>query len=306
MNARLWTVTAILLVGAVLECSLAFAGDGIHWVDVQIPPYHHIETEDPESSPEGLEAQKGITDRLLELLTEALPQYSHDISVVPTPRLLHALEDGPNVCNPSMKITPERQEYIVFSRYPSIIAPSNGITIRADERARFGEPPVSLEALMNKPELILGIEFGRAYGPGIDEVLARHSTSGSVYERYSSPAYSGLIQMLRRERVDYVLGFPMEFSYVGETQQLNDDIAFLPLEEPRDYAFSYIGCSRTDTGRELIASIDEALAEIRGTDAYREAIERWLPEIVHESFRRQYREDFLTHQRPADKSYSHQ
>ncbi|TDT41788.1 uncharacterized protein (TIGR02285 family) [Halospina denitrificans] len=300
MNRLRWVALAIVLLGAASKSGLAFASEEIHWVDVRIPPYHHIETGDQNASAEALEAQKGITDRLLELLAEALPDYTHKRTIVPTPRLLRSLEEGQNVCNPAMKITPERQEYIVFSRRPSIIAPSNGITIRAEDQNRFGEPPVALERLMNDPDLVLGIEFGRAYGPKIDKLLARYKTSGSVYEWFSSPAYSGLVQMLTRERVDYVLGFPMEFSYVKETRKLQREIAFLPIRESREFSYSYIGCSKTATGRQLIAEIDEALARIRKTEAYREAIERWLPTVVHESFREHYTEDFLTHQRSIE------
>ena len=305
MKTLRWALITIVLLGAVSKSGLVFAGEAIHWVDVRIPPYHHIESGDQDSSPEALGVQKGITDRLLPLLAEALPQYSHKRTIVPTPRLLRALEEGDNVCNPAMKITPERQEYIVFSRRPSSIAPSNGITIRADQQDRFGEPPVSLESLLNKPDLVLGIEFGRAYGPEIDQVLVRNRTNGSVYERFSSPAYSGLIQMLTRERVDYVLGFPMEFSYVKATRQLERDIAFLPLKESREFSYSYIGCSKTATGRELIARIDEALARIRKTGDYREAIERWLPDVVRESFRQHYKDDFLAHERPVERENSH-
>ncbi len=306
MNTLRWAVIAMVLLGAVSKSGLAFAKEEIHWVDVRIPPYHHIETGDQNPSPEALEAQKGITDRILELLTGALPEYTHKRTIVPTPRLLRFLEEGQNVCNPAMKITPERQEYIVFSRRPSIIAPSNGITIRAEDRNRFGEPPVALERLMNDPDLVLGIEFGRAYGRDIDQLLALHKASDSVYKRFSSPAYSGLIQMLTRKRVDYVLGFPMEFSYAKATQKHEHDIAFLPIKESREFPYSYIGCSKTAIGRQLIARIDEALARIRKTEAYREAIERWLPTVVHESFRQHYKEDFLTHQRPMERDDSRQ
>ncbi|MDI9244233.1 TIGR02285 family protein [Marinobacter sp. CHS3-4] len=304
MNTLRWAVIAIVLLGAVSKSGLAFAKEVIHWVDVTIPPYHHIEAEDQNPSPEAQEAQTGITDRLLDLLTEALPEYTHKRTIVPTSRVLRSLEEGQNVCNPAMKITPERQEYIVFSRRPSIIAPSNGIAIRVKDRNRFGEPPVALERLMSNPDLVLGVEFGRAYGRDIDQLLALHKGSDSVYQRFSSPAYSGLIRMLTHKRVDYVLGFPMEFSYVEATRELGRDIAFLPIRESSEFSYSYIGCSKTATGRQLIVEIDKALARIRKTEAYREAIERWLPTVVHESFRRHYREDFLTQQRPIERDDS--
>ncbi|MFE8070498.1 TIGR02285 family protein [Marinobacteraceae bacterium S3BR75-40.1] len=300
MNTLRWATFAIVFLGAVSTASLAFAKEEIHWVDVKIPPYHHIQTEYEKLPPEILEAHKGITDRLLELLTEALPQYAHKRTILPTQRLLRALEEGDNVCNPAMKITPEREEYIVFSRRPSIIAPSNGITIRSEERDRFGEPPVALERLLKETSLVLGIEAGRAYGPGIDPLLERHKASDSVRRRFSSPAYPGLIKMLVRRRVDYVLGFPMEFSYVKETQNLEREIAFLPLKEPSKFSYSYIGCSKTATGRRFITDIDQALTSIRKTEEYRKAIERWLPPSIHKTFRQYYDQEFLTYRRPSN------
>lgn len=300
MNTLRWAAIAILLLGAFLKFYPAFAKEEIHWVDVNIPPYHHIETGDLELFSETPEPHEGITDRLLHLLTDALPQYTHKRSIVPTARLLSFMEKGDNVCNPAMKITPERKEYIVFSQRPSIIAPSNGITIRAEDQNLFGEPPVSLETLLKNPNLVLGIEFGRAYGPNIDQLLTQYKASDSVYKRFSSPAYFGLIKMLMHKRVDYVLGFPMEFSYVKHTRKLTQDIVFLPLKEPKEFSYSYVGCSKTATGRQLIAEIDTALAGIRKSEDYRDAIERWLPPVLHKSFRQHYQDEFLTHQRTRE------
>lgn len=300
MNTFRWAAVAVILLGAFSKLNLAFAKEEIHWVDVNIPPYHHIQTGDLDLFSETLEPHDGITDRLLQLLADALPKYTHKHTIVPTARLLSFLEKGHNVCNPAMKITPDRKEYIVFSQRPSIIAPSNGITIRAEDQNLFGEPPVVFERLLNSPNLVLGIEFGRAYGPEIDQLLTRYKASDSVYERFSSPAYFGLIKMLMRKRVDYVLGFPMEFSYVKHTRKLTQDIAFLPLKEPEEFSYSYVGCSKTAAGRQLITEVDKALARIRKTEDYREAIERWLPPVLHESFRQHYKEEFLTHQRTPE------
>ena len=91
-----------------LVTPLAYAqGPEIQWLDIILPPYHHIESMPSQN--------EGITDKITQLLQNKLPEIKHTRSFVNINRLLYEMKKGSHVCNPSLKKTKERDAFIYYS-----------------------------------------------------------------------------------------------------------------------------------------------------------------------------------------------
>ncbi len=89
--------------------------DEIIWADAVMPPFHHIA--------EGPDKGEGITDNIVKLMREQLPEFRHIQIIVPVRRFVYMIKQQPSVCNPTFKKTLERSSYICIFRYPVLLFP---------------------------------------------------------------------------------------------------------------------------------------------------------------------------------------
>ena len=259
----------------------------ITWLTMDFPPFYIHE---------GSDRGGGIADRTAQMVEGKLAQrgYSHVEELSNPTDILARLRAGQHVCSSAYIRTPEREKFMAFSM-PDLILPPNGITVRRAELARFGSGgPVSLRALLARRDLKLAVALGRSYGTDLDALLAEHKGDPHVYWRKGEDIYASLLDMLARGSIDYVIGYPYEARYLADRKGIGEQIANLPLTESGGYTLAHIVCPANAWGRAVVADVDRALVELRPTDEYRGAIERWLDDGMKEEFRRQYQELFLT------------
>jgi uncharacterized protein (TIGR02285 family) len=263
------------------------AKDAITWSVADYAPYVVLS---------GPNKGRGISDEIINLMKENIDVYDHKILTTNNViRALNELRSGKNICTTPMLKTPERETFIHFSAVPSTISPAPGIVVKKKNVHNLGkDKKPSLEKLLRNERLVLGITEGRSYTKGIDEVLNKFKGKKNIESRVGGDVYKGLFLMLMADRVDYIIGTPLETIYIAEDQNMKDDILFIPVKEGREYFMGYVACAKTPWGMEAMRSINDVLLKQRPTARYRSLFERWMPKDMISDYRKAYRSQFLT------------
>lgn len=249
----------------------------ITWLTMDFPPFFIHR---------GEHAGEGIADGVTALIQGAMEEWSHRSELADTAEIAGRMRAGDRVCSAAYIRTPEREEIMVFS-IPDLVLPPIGLVVRRSDLERFGGgEPTSLDDLLADGSIRLGVARGRSYGSGIDEVLDRHRSSPSVYNRLGEDIFRSLLDLLDRESVDAVLGYPYEAYYVASTSS-KARIATVPLVESSAPVVAHVVCPKTPWGRRAIAAVDEAIREVKSRPEYRRAIVRWLGGELDPSYRRE-------------------
>lgn len=279
-RARCLLAVALLLAPATVS---AQAHQELTWLDMDFPPFFIHD---------GEQKGQGIADEVTSLLEREMEGWRHREEVATTAQILVRLKAGGQVCSAAYIRTPEREQAMVFST-PDLLLPPNGITVRRADLAKFGGGgAVSLAALLENPSLRLGIAQGRSYGEPIDAILQRHKQDKHVYSRFGEDIYAGLLDLLQRGTVDYIIGYPYEAAYHARTKDIEDLVASLPVRENPELTRAHVVCPKTDWGRSTIAAIDPILEKARKTAEYRAFVERWLGPELRAAYREAYEAEF--------------
>jgi len=217
------------------------------------PPYHWAEGE------RIVGASVALTGRILDDLGVAWEARF----VGPWPRVLKSAEHGQIDLIVSLKPTPEREAYLVFTRSPSFPNPMAVFTAKA-RPVKFG----GLEDLVGK-------RGGRTAGDRLGDAFDRFAERALTLEDADTLGVN--FQKLAAGRIDYVV----TGLYTGRAQLLQlglgDRIA--PLPRPVNEGFIHHGFARRSPCVALLEAFDERLAAARkaGLDArlLEEALQQW-------------------------------
>lgn len=276
-----------LFVLMVLHIPQAYARDTITWAVADYAPYIILS---------GPDKGRGISDEIISLLKGNIIGYDHKILVTENVlRALNELRSGRNVCTTPFLKTPEREAYLYFSAVPSTISPAPGIVAKKKNLHKLGKgKKLSLEKLLKNGKLILGVTEGRSYTRGIDELLRKHRGQKNIESRIGGDVYKGLMLMLKADRVDYIIGTPLETYYLAREYGMSKDIAFVPVREGSEYFMGYVACAKTPAGMEVIRNVNSVLVRHRPSAEYRSFFERRMPKEMLRDYRRAYDALFLT------------
>lgn len=255
----------------------------ITWYHAKFPPV---------TIPSGPDAGEGFFDKITETIIQELPQYTHSFKVANYKRILQDIENKQNVCCAALYKTDERASYTVFS-VPAVVVLPNGITIKKENKKLFSEfitPDnkfLLTKALQNQ-DLILGIAKGRKYSGGIDEILAEYENNQHIMRRSGDDVFQGLLQMLLRDRgVHYIIGYPVEATYLAQKLGHNDEILHFPVAETSmHYTLGQVGCPDTPWGRQVIQAVDKVLIQQRNSEAFINFYGSWLDEDTAKMYRK--------------------
>ena len=271
--------------------STAGAKEEIIWVKRHFPPAFILK---------GDLAGQGLHDKTVALLQEQMPEYRHRVILANHPRMKKMMQDNANVCRAGLFKNPDRERTMYMS-IAHILVPPCRIYMSKSRLKQIqpileaeGHNRVSLERLIqNHPELKLIIEAQRSYGKDVDKVLDRYRDNPIITKRYGSDA-RGYIKMLLAGHTDYMVEIPSVFLYLlHEAGATMENLCSLEIAESRDFQPASIGCSKTPAGRAIIGQINTILRKERGTEAFRQNIERWLDEDTIPAFRKAYETVFL-------------
>ena len=248
-------------------------GTALRWFVQDAPPLFSFV--DGQAPRQAMDLQNGEIDGFLRLLIKELPDYQHQFFDATLPRFELMVKSGETVCSPLHKRSPERLKDRYFTAiFPRLASSQLYLVVRRDRVEKFAGfgRPIALSELLQRQDLGGLLERERSYGPQIDTLLqAPHQ--GNV-KTLSVRKASQLLNMLRAERMDYVLETQAEVS--GFLGRGDADLVMLPIKEGQNESLRYASCSRTAEGRAQIEAIDRAVRKL-AADPQREVwLRSWL------------------------------
>lgn len=255
------------------------AKDTITWLTFDFPPLRIIK---------GEQKGKGIGDMAVDFLQERLTEYRHENTEVNLKRLFYIMKKEEKVCTIGIIKTPQREEFLHYS-IPALIRPGLSIVINKDRMSVFGNPKkISLAKLIRNEDLKVGIVPKRSYTEAVDSILQRHKGQKNILVREGFDLASGLLKMLSRGHIDYIIEYPSQVLYISRQIDRSDQFYTIALEEAPSYTVSHVVCPKNRWGKRVIERMDTILKQGRPTPQYRSCIERWVEERRREEFREVY------------------
>jgi uncharacterized protein (TIGR02285 family) len=101
--------------------------------------------------------------------------------------------------------------------------------------------------------------------------------------------------LIANRKVDLTVAYPFELMYFTQNNpKFRDQIKLLPIEGVLKYIVGSVACAKTPWGEEVIKSVNQALATVKPTQRYKDAMTRsWPLSSVDHDFEQFYQEVFL-------------
>ena len=264
------------------------AQETITWPEIDFPPY------DIQSGPN---KDKGIIDEATIVMQQGLSEYQHERGdLINFKRMFKLLQQGEKICYAGV-VRSRNTESIAHLSVPlgiSPIFPSFVFIIKKDKSHLFENQSVfSLKDVLKKPNLHLGIS-SRGYGSKINAILDKHKGESHIHVRSGSGDFAALMEMLFKDRLDYVLGHTYEAEYQAKLMNRENEIAFISVTETAgDIIVGRVICPKTDWGREIIKKSNAILKEKQSIQKIRDSTLKWVDPNLREDFRKKF-DDVIT------------
>lgn len=228
------------------------------------------------------------------LVLKQLPHYAIEFNASPVPRTNQQLKINENICTANRIKTIDREANNLFS-LPMSLHPSARLYYRKDS-VTIPEALIAQDGtLINLAALVtvnakanFGIARGLSYGEMLDDVIA-NIPSDRVSFYNSEKRYKSGPKLLSDGLLD------MTLLYSSQWLQLNDNplpvdsnIAYIPLKQAPYFIPTYIACSRSAFGHNVINDINDALLSLYDNDAFKAAHKRYLPRQEYSLFEAQF------------------
>ncbi len=207
----------------------------------------------------------GFGDKVIPILINAFPEYTHKRFTGNTALMLERSKNGEHVCTINFIKTAEREKTVQFS-LPYIFVLPNGLIIREEDKGKFdkyidSEGKISLAALLETSDMKFGVSGKTAYGKGVDPIIVANKDNPNVVARFGKDLTEGLLQMLDLQRIDYMLTYPDMRGFLTKKLNIKSKLRYIPVVEmPKDYLLeAHVGCAKNTWGQELIAKIDNLI-----------------------------------------------
>lgn len=232
---------------------------------------------------------KGWGMDIQRMIQRELPQYQHRNQIMNPARRSAEFRAMKNICSIGLFKNTEREEYMHFGMRNMMTFPLR-LYMRREIFEKLGRPDLlSLQALLENNQGVLGITKGRSYGVVLDAILTRFEESVSILTSSQlEQKFSGFL-MLEAARLDFVIEYPDDMN----TTKFRKNIVAVPIEELPDMLFGNVACAKTEWGAKAIKAINEAVFKLRPTEAYRGAYESTLRADEIRIYRKQYDGQFL-------------
>lgn len=280
-------------------CSVLLIATGLLWAFAACaqPPsapivQWYVQDFPPISILSGVDKGKGWADLRIKHISESLPSFHHVRIEATALRLREDQLRKDNVCSANMLRTPEREGYVLFSDTALWVLPNGLVTTRRllPKIQPFintaGE--LSLEALLASQHVRVSITPQRSFGRGIDDVLQRYAATPAIISFASSNhTQSRLLKLANQESIDAFIAFDVELRFLTRTLDLHEnDFVFLPLVEAPALVPTYVGCSKSVIGAQVIQRVNALLADPAVLETDRAHYQRWLSDDSALRYRR--------------------
>ncbi len=227
--------------------------------------------------------KKGIADKILAYYITKLPEYAHEVNIVPIVRLFDTMTNTTEggYLGPGKTLLPPEQLKKVLTSTVHLVMPPPGIVIRkADLGTRFsGGNSLSLQTLLKSEQKLTFCWIrGATYHPNIRKIVeafvGKHGEKHpNLY--FFSKIREGLLRMLILKRIDYFPNHALPFQYEGSQRpEYSDEVMFLQVSEAPDDVITYTFAANTPTGRGVIKKVNT----IHASDEYKTFLKKLIPQ----------------------------
>lgn len=246
----------------------AAAAETVIWLTTDLPPQY---------IGEGKFAGLGIKDQQLRLILGELKEYDHREIQASIGRLWYEMQREDGVCGLGVLRSPEREKIAVFTERP-VPVPGFRLIIKTDHLDAFrpfmtGEDEIDLAALKKNHRLTGGYVVDRVYPAQMMEFITDPEHQSRLERSVGSER---LYQLLRSNRVDFVLGLGYEARYFDKLQDDYAPLTALTVKGTDRLIKGYTACSDRPLGREVIARIDALQREDSFWRQWVAPLQRWL------------------------------
>ncbi|MCC2616566.1 hypothetical protein LJ739_09965 [Aestuariibacter halophilus] len=253
-----WGIAMLLGMTAVVQ-----AQPSVLWLSSKFPPCHMP----------GAPDKQGYCDKAQALIQQRLPEYTHRQQYASLQRIQQLMKTDEQFCTLTLLHSPERANYMHFSR-PILGIIANGFIARADDPRLPGimldEQRVSLSDALQQNWLI-GVNKKRVYGAHIDGLLAANSDGvvGIDGERQSIP-------LLLAKRFDGTIGSAAELGWHMHNNGQSQRLRFFLIDQSAALLHPAVSCRNSVLGREIIQRLNERITA-QDQAAFVRFYVDWLP-----------------------------
>jgi uncharacterized protein (TIGR02285 family) len=228
----------------------------------------------------GPEKGHGTCDRMEQLISSELPEYSYNSMIANYRRIIEEIRFQNQVLCACLLKTKEREDFVEFSIIAQLSLP-NGIILLKTNRDKFkpfinADGKVDFGKLVKASQLTLGYSNGRAYSGIIDQIINENKEMTNLYGRSGIDQFEGLVNMMIQGKIDYTIGFPQEKLHFGPMAKSRKELIYLPVEGMPDYVPVYIGAPKNEWGKEVIGRINKILLKKRHTPEVLSYYDYWI------------------------------
>jgi len=232
---------------------------------------------------------------IMKEIQSSLPEYFHKIRVAGNyKRLSRDVKEGPLTCALGLFKTKQRLENMYFTKVPVFSFFDLQIVLTVDLFNKIGQPKeLSLKKILKINDFTLGISDGRTYSKKIRDILNENKNNLNISRYAQSNVASSLLQMLVRNRFDYMFLYPDEAMYYSRNIGLSRKIVTIPITEIPDYGHSWAACTKNNTGKDVITKINKSLLKIRRNNDYINYYVAHISSNLHEYYKEHFENIFL-------------
>ena len=224
------------------------------------------------------------------LIWENMPEYNHEIVLLPVKRMLEEFKHGKHNLFWGFYKTPEREKYLYYS-IPCRISTPTMVVIRKDDLQRFGGgETLSLKALLDDKALRFLIFDSISFGSGVDELLKEYEKAGNVYTEYrTDKTNQHALDLLIKKRIDYFLKLNGT-SHIASEMGIAEQVVLIPIREQKDYKVGYIVAPKNEWGKQMIKKVNQVLRKQIPTETFFQFFTPLVSDNLVPELRQQFKE----------------
>jgi uncharacterized protein (TIGR02285 family) len=237
----------------------------------------------PVNISEGKYKGEGISEKIFDLFKkEIFTDFTIQKLWVNHKRFIIEAKSGNN-CYFGWKTFPR---YRLFSN-PLLIWFPMGIIAHRSAEKKFGSEGtvLSLEKLIQNPDLRIGLARKFAYSPDIQRLMSKYGKNKNIFWEEGNLIQSDL-RMILNKRIDYTIGWPMQPVISEKILGVPNEFIYYNIEEDQKYLYIGISCSNSEAGRSVIKRTNDLLKRKDINEKIVESVGRWT--ILSKQWRELY------------------
>ena len=242
----------------------------VHWNTVSFPP---------SLITKGELKNQGYSDIVRNIIIKNMSSYQHNVEIGNTKLAVTNLRRLEFSCFSGLNRNEEREKFTYFSK-PTILSLPNELIIKKSNQHKFrkyltSDNKIDLFQILKDDILRFGYVDSRAYHNYIDDLIQKFKSNKNSFARKGADLTKGLVYMLSRDRLDYIIEYPTMIKYNKEELNIKEEFLQYPIKNASELIKVYVGCNKSMYGKNLIDNIDEII--INQKEEFVKAYKKWLP-----------------------------